>query len=129
MLLVRDEQMQAFQTASFSDWLMRHLHRHFPQQCEALGPAQLHQLVSSSLQRARGHGFREGADLCRFMDLVFAFGPEFDRDDNLPWANELLSTPDISDPTEKMDLLVAAARNHLAEQAEHAERSHDQEVH
>ncbi|MFT3857480.1 MAG: hypothetical protein QM742_08290 [Aquabacterium sp.] len=118
MLVIRNPQMRAFEEAAFAEWLMRHLHRHFPQQCQAMGPARLQQHVEASLERARSFGFDRPADLCRFVDLTMTFGADFAHDAALPWAAELLSAADIPDPGTRMDLLVAAAARHLNAHAE-----------
>jgi hypothetical protein len=117
MLVVRDQQMQAMSEALFMDWLILHLRRHFPERCLDLGPEALEGAVASSLQRARGYGFQTPVDLCRFLDLEFAFGPDFGRDDALPWASELLEATDLSDPTERMDLLIVEAKAHVERRA------------
>jgi hypothetical protein len=113
MLVIRREQMQTLEAAQFTAWVTQHVQRFFPESCAKLGPAATAQAVADGLARAREYGFSEPADACRFVDMVFALGPEFDRDPALPWAAELLAADDVTDPTERMDLLTLATKNHL----------------
>lgn len=113
MLVIRNEQMRAFEDAQFIEWLRQHLSRFFPERCLELGPETVSNTIADGLARARARGFQEPADLCRFLDLMFAFGLQFDRDESYPWASELLNAPEITNPTERMDLLIAAAKAHL----------------
>jgi hypothetical protein len=113
MLVIRSEQMRTLEEARFLEWLRDHLTRFFPERCLKLGPDAVNRTIVNGLRRARSYGFREPADLCRFLDLMLAFDPEFDRHESFPWASELLHAPEITDPTARMDLLTAAAKAHL----------------
>lgn len=113
MLVIRREQMRAFEDAHFIEWLRQHLSGFFPERCLELGPEGVSHAIADGLARARARGFQEPEDLCRFLDLMFAFGFQFDRDESYSWAYELLNAPEITSPTERMDLLIAAAKAHL----------------
>jgi hypothetical protein len=113
MLVIRREQMRAFEDAHFIEWLRQHLSGFFPERCLELGPEWVSHAIADGLARARARGFQEPEDLCRFLDLMFAFGFQFDRDESYSWASELLNAPEITSPTERMDLLIAAAKAHL----------------
>lgn len=118
MLVIRNEQMRSIEEARFLEWLKQHLTRFFPERCHELGPEAASRTIADGLARARSYGFREPADLCRFLDLMFAFGLDFERDESFPWASELLHAPEITNPTERMDLLTAAAKAHLTSAAQ-----------
>jgi hypothetical protein len=107
MLTIRTAHMTAFENGMLARWVVEHVQRHFPD----LGLAP--DMIAASLARGRSYGFQKPADLCRFVDLRCALGEHFDRDPRLPWAARLLNAPEIADPTERMDLLAAAARAQL----------------
>ena len=112
MLVIRQAQLRALEESQFQGWLIEHVRQFFPEWCArqaTLGP-----VIAAGLARARGHGFTEAADLCRFVDLGCAFGEHFDEDVRLPWASELLHAREIIDATRRMDLLSAAARAQLS---------------
>lgn len=111
MLVIRQAQLHALEESRFQAWMIEHVQQFFPECCAQ--PATLAPVIAAGLARARGYGFTEAADLCRFIDLGCTFGDHFDEDARLPWAAELLNAPDITDATRRMDLLSAAARAQL----------------
>ena len=117
MLVIRDGQMRAMEEAQFLGWLRKHLQRFFPERCVEVGELQLARIIAEGVHRAHEYGFRAPPDVCRFLDFMFAFGVDFDRDESLPWASELLHALEITDPAERMDLLVVEAKAHLARSA------------
>ena len=110
MLVVRKEQMAAFEQSLFRRWVMDHLRRFFPAQCERLGPKGLIELVDHGVAHAREHGFHAERDVCRYLDIMVVFGRTFDRD--LPWAKEILEDARLVLPGMRMDLLHDVAVEH-----------------
>lgn len=113
MLVIRNAQMQAFTIPMFLNWLEGHLRRFFPDKCEALGPRGLRELMSHGLERARSYGFTAEQDLCRYVDVMMAFGRDFDQ--QLDWATDILRDPSIRVPAMRMELLHEAALAHDTE--------------
>jgi hypothetical protein len=99
--------MGALEENLFRDWLVGHLHRHFPAQCERLGSSGLVDLIDFGTARARHYNFPALSDVCRYLDIAIVFGPTFDED--LDWAKEILDDPRTMPGSLRMDLLHDAA--------------------
>jgi len=101
MLMIRREQFSAFsksEVRKFEDWMVVHLTKFFPRQCRALGEAKLRAEIQLGIQRAAGHGLKVKRDVCKYIDVMFALGRDFDTDVRFPWALQMLNqqtTPDI----------------------------------
>ena len=116
MLVIRREQMAALSSnmrTSFEPRVMRHLKKNFPEQCKALGDVQLREFVDYGVQRASDHGFITEADTCKYIDLMFVFGRDFDMDPDLPWAVTILHDPRLFGSRDRMDRLFDAAMEKL----------------
>lgn len=64
----------------------------------------LARLVGQLVERARGYGLDDDADLERFVELSFEHEPGFEREGELSWAGEILRGP-IRSGTAKMVLI------------------------
>ena len=51
--------------------------------------------------------------MCRFIDLMVVFGPEFSNDETLSWAQQVLNDPMQNDPQSSMDALYERAFHYL----------------
>jgi len=80
-----------------------HLNKFFPRQCKTLGEAETLEAIREGIGRAAGYDIVAERNVCKFIDLMFAFGREFDRDRNLPWAQEILNDESLPDPTKRID--------------------------
>lgn len=92
VLKLRDHQVWLLEDDARARLLTRaaaHLGRHFPGPCAALGPAQMQEVLDYGLARAGRHGFETERELAKYLNLMFAFGRDFDREQ--PWAVELLA--------------------------------------
>jgi len=110
MLTIRREQENVLaedRERRFRVQLAAHLVECFPERCRELGEAQLDEEIRRGIGRARAHGFVGERDLCKYMNLVFTFGRDFDRDAALSWASELLELGCL--PSQKMDRLYQKA--------------------
>jgi len=99
MFIVRDQQVRALVRDALARWIAAHLRRFFPAECAALGETGLRERIREGISRAVSHGFESEVHISQYLDLMFAFGPDFDSDPALPWARALLAeenlTPDI----------------------------------
>lgn len=114
MLTLRHEQMKALRRQrqeQFLERLAAHARRFFPRQTEGLRAHDLRQVCRSALQRGSRHGLSTERDLCKFLNLVFVFGPEFDEDPALPWVRPFLDDP-TTGPTLKINRLYLEALRH-----------------
>ena len=97
MLVIRDQQMQAFaQNAKkqFEAETVPHISRFAPRQFEILGEKTIGQIVSLGIERAEKYGFTNRGPVRFYIELMFMFGSDFDTDPQYPWAAELLGGSD-----------------------------------
>jgi hypothetical protein len=112
MLTIRREQLETFNRLDvdkFEEWMLVHLNRFFPPQCRAMGETELRQFVRTGIKRAARYEITSKRDVCKFIDLAVAFGPDFDTDAS--WAPGILSAPMSSG--QKMWKLYRAAYREL----------------
>lgn len=88
-----------------------HLKKFFPRQCEAEGEPQIRKTIQYGIERAAAYGITAERDVCKYIDLMIVFGSDFDADEQLPWAGEILRRR--SHPATKMRALHSSAQNHL----------------
>jgi hypothetical protein len=53
-------------------------------------------VVGELVERARGYGLHDDADVERFVELSFEYGPGFEREGELSWVGEILRGPSSS---------------------------------
>jgi len=109
MLVVRNAQFQALRKdllRGLEERLMEHARRYFPEVCSSLDQ-ELPLAIEHSLDRARAYGFDGEREICKYLNLQFRFGREFDRDPACSWAHGLLASS-LPSPA-KMDRLYALA--------------------
>ena len=90
-LQLRGAQVDALAARSRDDFHTRalaHLRRFFPQQCQQLGEAGTREMLELGVARARRHGFVTELEVCKYLNLMFSFGRDFDTEQ--VWARRLL---------------------------------------
>ncbi len=113
MLTIRTTQRRALRRGyqnHFKHRLSSHVRKFFSSQCQQLDETELNSRIEAALARAATHGFATERALCRYLDLTFAFGPEFDR--TMPWAAATLNEGP-ENATIKLDLLCQQALHQL----------------
>jgi hypothetical protein len=115
MLIIRDAQLEALQKGTLrtlENRLMEHASRHFSNAAAKLGES-LREAIQYSISRARFYGFDEPREMCKFLNLQFRFGRDFDRDPRFSWVHDALrsSLPGVA----KMERLYKIALEHEAE--------------
>ena len=116
MVMIRRAQMTAFQDAALRDFERRmvlHLSQTFPAVCEPLGDAGVRESIQYGMQRAGSYGIAAERDVCKYIDLMFVFGRDFDKDPSLPWAAGILHDDDLGDASKRMEALSDAGLAHL----------------
>jgi hypothetical protein len=98
MLTIRHDQVTALEADLFERWMDKHLRRFFPSLCAARSVPDLGCFIRAGIEKARGYGFVEKAEMSGFIDLMLVLGEDFDRNPALPWACGLLSDPNQSPP-------------------------------
>jgi hypothetical protein len=93
MLVIRDQQMQAFRAAGrerLERNLAGHLIEFFPKHTSFLGEKHLRKVVQHGIAGGRNQGFKTDYETFLYVDLMFMLGCEFDRDPQLPWVPDIL---------------------------------------
>ena len=119
MLRIAKRQMGVFQkyaVTQFEDRMATHLNKFFPDICKTLGDGPLREAIQYGMRRAKFYHISSERDVCKYIDLMFAYGPDFDKDPALPWAAGILKDDTISDPTEKIERLYEHALKETQEQ-------------
>jgi hypothetical protein len=114
-MVIRQQQMATFSQArqkTFEERMAGHLNRCFPSECEALGEQGVQDAIRYGIERAASHGIASERDVCKYIDLMFAFGRNFDRNRDLPWASSILKDETLKTATAKMERLYATAKRH-----------------
>lgn len=114
MLAIRPEQMQVFTEAAvkrFEDLMVVHLNKFFPERSKAAGETNVREFIRYGVKRAAAHNITAKRDVSRYIDLMATFGSDFDTDEKLPWAREILATTNSSEV--RMSVLLKTAQKHL----------------
>lgn len=115
MLTIRDQQFQMIAQAMFESWMEEHLAEFFPEEISGLSAPEIRDRIRGAVERARRYRFVTQSQWCQYVDLTFVLGPTFDEDPLLPWASEVLRDARVTDPEMRIELLYAAAQDHLEE--------------
>jgi hypothetical protein len=125
MFKIRKEQLDALSKASlksFEERMVKHLNTFFSPQCSALGDAKTRETIHYGIQRARAYGVTAERDVCKYIDLMFAFGRDFDKDPDYSGATEILKDESIKNPTQKINKLFETALEAVREAVKANER-------
>jgi hypothetical protein len=105
MLTIRDAAWDKLAEAAHADfvkWMRAHLREFLAEECKAFDDIKLSELIEFGIKRAKRHGFEFESEICKYIDLMCVFGPRFDEDEKLPWAQEILESDLLLDPGERM---------------------------
>ena len=97
MLHIRPEQLAMLAESYLVAQIADHLAEYLPAHHATLRPAALREHIRDGIIRAHGHGFDDGPSICLYVDLMFLFGREFDRE---PWAAAILGDGALLDDRE-----------------------------
>ena len=114
-MIIRPDQMRVLAEEAmrrFENRALKHLRTHFPDQFEALGESSVREAIRYGLDRAGSYGFEYEDEVGWYIDLMFLFGREFDRDPKIPWAADILGDPELFLPGMKAEALLEAACEH-----------------
>ena len=93
MLQIRPTQIRMFadvEVRKFEDWTVRHIRTFFPNAASGWNDEEIGELIRYGLERALAHGIRSRSGVCKYIDLMVAFGRDFDTDPGCPWAESAL---------------------------------------
>jgi hypothetical protein len=100
----------------FVDQMVVHLTRYFPERAQALGREGLRDQVRTGIERGASYGIVSERDLCDYLAVACALGPDFDRDPELPWAAEILNDETLPNPGDRMEEIYRCALEHCREE-------------
>jgi len=112
MFTIRKEMKDTFDAdirRRFENRMVEHGNRFFPQQCRELGEAGVRDWIRLGIARAGRYGIVAERDVCKYIDVMFVYGANFDSDSRYPWAAEILNAAPVN-PTHKTDRLFETAR-------------------
>lgn len=112
MFTLRSQHTEAFDQdirRRFENRMVAHLNQFFPARCQALGEPAVREWISHGIGRAAGYGIVAERDACKYIDVMFVFGRDFDIDPLNPWAAPILTARAV-DPTDKANHLLQTAR-------------------
>jgi hypothetical protein len=76
--------------------------------------AEISDLVRWGIGRAKSYGFSTEQDISRFINLIFIFGKDFDKNADSAWVDKVLSDESLSVGA-KMDALYLEAETQLSD--------------
>ena len=120
MLIIRKEQMAAFEQAAqsrFEQAAVEHFYTVLPTECKTMGDEKLRRVVRAGINKGRTYGLRDEYDYLRLLNLMFVFGIDFDQDQRLAWAQQILYRKEL-DPRQLIDLLMQKALDLAAGRSE-----------
>jgi len=106
MLKIRKEQDQELAKASlksFEDRMVVHIRKHYPTHYEKLGEENTRVLIQYGIERAATYEVVSERDVCKYIDLMVSFGPDYDIDARHPWAAKALNDKRLKDPSVKIN--------------------------
>jgi hypothetical protein len=112
MLLIRKPQLEALgarHRSAFAARLGEHLGRFFPERCRVLGPEGVAEAIEHGITRAALYGLTSERDVCKYIDLMFVFGRDFDRAECQPWAARILARRATTPPGALVEALLDKA--------------------
>ena len=112
MLTIRNEQMRLFsqeEVTKFEEGMIVHLRKFFPA-CRLASETTLRELIRYGIERARSYQITARRDVCKYVDLMTVLGRDFDVDERIPWASELLHS---ERGATRMPRLMNAAQRYL----------------
>lgn len=91
---IRSEHRVELKKAAMENFVGRvfaHVGEFFPEECKRLGEGGVRTKIAYCIKRAATHGIVTEPELCRYVDVAFAFGRDFDKDPKNPWAGATLT--------------------------------------
>jgi hypothetical protein len=113
-MLIRRSQMDTFSNAAasrFAEKMIVHLRKCFPSRCEALSDNQIHEMIGFGIQRSSSYGITAERDVCKYIDVMMVFGQDFDQNQAIPWAQQILNDSQKT-PSDRVEALMAEAKEH-----------------
>ena len=118
MLVIRKKQLEVlrdYMLKQFKDRMVAHLRRYFPEQSTSSGKEDLCETIQYGIQQAAAYEIVNEYDVSGYINLMFTFGHDFDKNPALPWASRILNDNALyGSGRRKMDSLYKEAEKHLS---------------
>jgi hypothetical protein len=115
MLTIRREQLAVFEAAIIDKFLAKleqHVRTFFPEQCKSIDSPAIRRVCEHGRTRAASYGIVSEQDVCKYINLMFTFGRDFDTDPEWPWAAQILTDRTVAGPTLRMNRLYIEAMSY-----------------
>lgn len=112
MFKIRAAQWEPFRSDAVLDFerrMVEHVREFFPEDCARMGEADVREWIRHGIERANHYGIRTERGTCSYVDVMFGYGRDFDRDPALPWAASILADHGENDGEEHAERLFDAA--------------------
>lgn len=117
MLALRQQQIDALAEARLVDFETRmhaHVCRCFEAATRTMSDGDIRDVIRQGVARAQSYGIGSERGVCKYINLMFVFGRNFDRDPRLPWAFEILDGARVHRDASTIELLYQEAQRHEA---------------
>lgn len=121
MLLIRNEQitvLKQYMVKQFEKRMILYLKEYHSEKCRKLADKKIQKTVRYGINRARRYGITVEKDMSRYINMMFVFGPDFDKDSNLPWVRQILDKKEYKNGSVKMDALYKEGNTYLSQDIE-----------
>ena len=105
---IRKEQMKTLgdcMLQEFEDSMVAHVEKFFPGQHATMREAGVREIVRHGIERAEKYNIISERDVCKYIDVMFVYGRDFDVNPKLPWAIRILNDRRPQEPSERVNRL------------------------
>jgi hypothetical protein len=116
MLIISNKQMRVFEEASERRYMQKmilHVRQYFPERCKNKADNDLLGILNKGSSRAKSYGITEQRDICKYFNVMFVLGYDFDNDETYPWARRILHDTSLTSGSSKMIQLCNAVQDHI----------------
>jgi hypothetical protein len=111
-MIVRGKQFHSLSQAAAKNFVGRvaaHVGTFFPDRCKTLGQEAVRQWIELGIARAQRHGILAERDVCRYIDLMFELGRDYDQDPQLAKLRRILEDDKVKNPADRLDRMYREA--------------------
>ncbi len=110
-MIIREEQLRKFsevQKRGFEDRLLACLKQAFPVHVSTFGNERTRRAIQLGIERAGACGIRSEIGAARYIELLFLFDRDFERNPQYPWATTVMADASITGEARAQALLESA---------------------
>jgi hypothetical protein len=98
VLIIRNAQMAVLGRIShdsYIDSMVRYISKEYPRRFQAMGEIGTREFVVDAIEKGRRNGIETKGGAAVLLELMIAFGKDFQNSPHKDWANELLAHPTL----------------------------------